>query len=74
MRRVTSHNRNVFVTGQVIIQIVGVGASLAYASVASLVILKVLDVIPGLGLRIGDHEEAQGMDVTAHGERAHGVH
>lgn len=57
--------------GQVIIQIIGVGASLVYAAVASLIILKVLAVIPGLGLRIGDHEEAQGMDLTAHGERAY---
>ena len=37
---------------------------------ATLVILKVLDLIPGLGLRVSGDEEDQGLDLSAHGERA----
>lgn len=53
------------------IQLTGVGATLVYSFVASLIILKILDVIPGLGLRVSAKEEDQGLDVSAHGERAY---
>ncbi len=53
------------------IQLTGVGATLVYSFVASLIILKILDVIPGLGLRVSAREEDQGLDVSAHGERAY---
>lgn len=53
------------------IQLIGVGATLVYSFVASLVILKILDVIPGLGLRVSEREESQGLDISAHGERAY---
>ena len=33
-------------------------------------ILFVLDKIPGLGLRASEAAEDQGMDISAHGERA----
>ena len=52
-------------------QIIAVGATLVYSLVVSLVILKVLDVIPGLGLRISEREEDEGLDLVAHGERAY---
>ena len=53
------------------IQAVGVGATIAYSFIVSLVILFVLDKIPGLGLRVSESEEDQGLDVVAHGERAY---
>ncbi len=53
------------------IQAVGVGATIAYSLIVSLVILFVLDKIPGLGLRVSENEEDQGLDVVAHGERAY---
>jgi Amt family ammonium transporter len=56
--------------GQMVTQIMAVGATVAYSFVATLVILKVLDVIPGLGLRVTEAQEDQGLDVTLHGERA----
>jgi len=34
------------------------------------VILKVLDLIPGLGLRVSEKDEGQGLDIASHGERA----
>jgi len=51
-------------------QAVGIIATLAYSLIASLIILKVLDVIPGLGLRVSERDEDMGLDIAAHGERA----
>lgn len=56
---------------QVGIQIIGVLATLVYSGVVTLIILKVLDFVPGLGLRPAETSEAQGLDITAHGERAY---
>jgi Amt family ammonium transporter len=55
---------------QMLTQIIAVVATLLYSGIVSLVILKVLDVIPGLGLRVSEADEDQGLDVSAHGERA----
>jgi Amt family ammonium transporter len=52
------------------IQAIAVGATIGYSLVVTLVILKVLDVIPGLGLRASEKDEDQGLDITLHGERA----
>ncbi len=50
------------------IQALGVVATLAYSFIATLIILKVLDLI--LGLRVSERDEAIGLDVASHGERA----
>ena len=52
------------------VQIVAVLATIAYSFIVTFVILKVLDVIPGMGLRVSEKEEDQGLDISAHGERA----
>ena len=57
--------------GQLGTQIIAVGATLVYSLVVSLIILKVLDIIPGMGLRISERDEDEGMDIVAHGERAY---
>ena len=57
--------------GQVGIQIIGVLATIGYSGIVTLIILKVIDIVPGLGLRAPEHDEAQGLDITAHGERAY---
>ena len=56
--------------GQMLTQIVGVLATAGYSLLVTLVILKVLDVIPGLGLRVTERQEDEGLDIAAHGERA----
>ena len=38
--------------------------------IVTLIILKVLDIIPGLGLRVSAAEEDAGLDISMHGERA----
>ena len=46
-------------------------ATIAYSFVVTFVILKILDVIPGLGLRADEADEDAGLDVSLHGERAY---
>ena len=46
-------------------------ATVIYSLVATLVILKVLDIIPGLGLRSSEAEEDAGLDISDHGEAAY---
>ncbi|MEX0762375.1 MAG: ammonium transporter [Dehalococcoidia bacterium] len=46
-------------------------ATMAYSLVVTLVILKVLDMIPGLGLRAEETDEDGGLDIALHGERAY---
>mgnify|MGYP001250424435 FL=1 len=54
---------------QVWIQIYTAAGTLAYSFVVSLVILFILDKIPGLGLRVSDESEDQGLDLAEHGEQ-----
>jgi Amt family ammonium transporter len=53
--------------GQVVTQLIGVGATVAYTAVASYIILKVIDMV--IGLRVSEEEEREGLDVSLHGER-----
>jgi Amt family ammonium transporter len=55
--------------GQVAIQLAAVGATLAYAVVATFGIVKLVDVI--LGLRISAKDEELGIDLATHGEVAY---
>ena len=56
--------------GQMVSQAIAVGATIAYSFVVTLIILKVLDLIPGLGLRVEETDEDTGLDLSQHGERA----
>jgi len=50
---------------------IAVVSTIGYSFIVTFVILKVLDVIPGLGLRAEDVEEDGGLDIALHGERAY---
>jgi Amt family ammonium transporter len=50
-------------------QVVAVAAVVAFAAVASFVILKVIDAV--IGLRVPEREEVLGLDTTQHGELAY---
>jgi Amt family ammonium transporter len=52
---------------QVVTQLVGVAATVAYTAIASYIILKVIDMV--IGLRVSEEEEREGLDVSLHGER-----
>ena len=56
--------------GQLITQVIAIVATMVYSFVVTLVILKVLDLIPGLGIRVSNDDEDMGLDLSAHGERA----
>src|SRR6266550_2743728 len=55
--------------GQVATQALAVGATIAYAVVATYVIVKAVDFV--LGLRVPSHEEEVGLDLAVHGEVAY---
>jgi ammonium transporter, Amt family len=55
--------------GQVLIQLAAVGATIAYAVVATFVIIKLVDAI--LGIRISARDEELGLDLSTHGEVAY---
>jgi len=52
-------------------QLIGILATFAYSAVATFIILKILDVIPGLGLQESEEIELGGLDVNIHGERGY---
>jgi len=55
--------------GQVVTQAVAVAATIAYAVVATFLIVKVVDVV--LGIRISPKQEELGIDLAVHGEVAY---
>jgi Amt family ammonium transporter len=54
---------------QVIAQIWGVGVTLLLSGVVSFVLFFVIDKV--IGLRPSEEAEREGLDITAHGERAY---
>lgn len=54
--------------GQVAIQVIGAVVTAAWSAIAALVILAVTDRL--VGLRVSDDDIEEGLDVSAHGERA----
>jgi ammonium transporter, Amt family len=55
--------------GQLAVQFAAVGATIAYAVVATFVIVKVVDLV--LGIRVPQREEEVGLDLAVHGEVAY---
>src|SRR6185503_15762213 len=56
---------------QLLNQLIAVGATIAYAVVATFVIVKLVDAI--LGIRVKAADEAAGLDLSVHGEVAYQV-
>jgi Amt family ammonium transporter len=52
--------------GSVLTQLWGVGSTLIYGFIMSLIILKLIDVT--IGLRVSPEEERLGLDIAMHGE------
>ncbi|MGE5539979.1 MAG: ammonium transporter [Gemmatimonas sp.] len=57
------------VGGQFLAQLIGVGAAAAWTIVATVIIVMVVRSV--ISLRVSDEDEAEGLDITAHGERAY---
>ncbi len=56
---------------QLLIQLIAVLATVIYTFVVTLIIYKLIDVV--IGMRVGEHEESIGLDLTQHHERAYTV-
>jgi Amt family ammonium transporter len=57
------------IADQVMVQGLGVIATLAYTAVVSFIILKVIDLI--IGLRVSEEQETEGLDLSLHDERGY---
>jgi Amt family ammonium transporter len=57
--------------GQLWIQFVATASSWGYSAIMTFILLKVVDAL--VGLRVPEHEELAGLDVTQHGELAYQV-
>ena len=55
--------------GQVVTQVIAIGATIAYAVIATFVIIKVVNAI--VGIRISARDEELGLDLSTHGEVAY---
>jgi Amt family ammonium transporter len=53
---------------QFIVQLTAVGATLVYSFVMTMIIYKAVDLV--IGVRVSEKEEAMGLDLTQHHERA----
>jgi Amt family ammonium transporter len=51
---------------QVIVQLYGVGCTVVYDAIVSLILLKIIDLI--IGLRVDADSEREGLDLNLHGE------
>jgi Amt family ammonium transporter len=56
---------------QVVVQLIGVAATVVYTAVVSLILLKVIDL--AIGLRVDDEQETAGLDISLHDERGYSL-
>jgi len=52
--------------GQMVLQLYGIGATLIWSGIGTLIILKALSIM--VPLRVTHQHEIEGLDVTQHGE------
>jgi ammonium transporter, Amt family len=52
-------------------QVIGVGFTMIYTAIVSLILLKLIDMV--IGLRVSEESETEGLDIAEHGETAYNV-
>jgi Amt family ammonium transporter len=57
--------------GQLWIQFVSVAATMVFAFIMTLIILKIIDVL--IGLRVSEEEEVKGLDISLHNEAGYSL-
>ncbi|QBC43340.1 ammonium transporter [Iodobacter fluviatilis] len=57
------------ILAQLKIQAIGVGTTLIWSAVVSIIAFKLVDLV--IGLRVPEEEEREGLDLTSHGEKAY---
>ena len=56
---------------QILLNSIGAAASIAYAFIGTLIILKIMDAVWPGGIRVTPKEEEIGLDLSQHAERAY---
>ena len=56
---------------QLLKQVIGVSATILFSAVGTYVLLKIVDAI--VGLRVGEEEEQEGLDLAEHGESGYNL-
>jgi Amt family ammonium transporter len=67
----TGYAEGMTMGGQVVTQLIGVGATLLWSGVLTFVLLKVVDVVTGL--RVTVEEETEGLDTVLHNETGYNL-
>lgn len=57
------------IASQLGLQAIGVGATIVYTAIVSLILLKVIDML--IGLRVTEAQETEGLDISLHEERGY---
>jgi Amt family ammonium transporter len=57
------------IAAQVMVQATGVGVTILWSAVVSVIAYKLVDIV--IGLRVPEEEEREGLDITTHGESAY---
>ncbi len=63
---------NVSMADQVVVQIAGIGATIAWCAISTFIILKVVGMLTG-GLRVTNEQEVQGLDIVSHDEAGYNM-
>lgn len=58
-------------SSQVLVQLIGIGATFAYTAVVTYVLLKIVSVV--IGLRVTPEQETEGLDVVLHNESGYDI-
>ena len=59
------------VSSQLVIQLIGAGATIVWCGGISFILLKGIDAV--VGLRVSDEEETEGLDLVLHDERGYNL-
>jgi Amt family ammonium transporter len=54
---------------QVLVQATGVGTTILWSGIVSVIAYKLVDIV--IGLRVPEEDEREGLDITSHGESAY---
>jgi ammonium transporter, Amt family len=57
--------------GQVLVQLTGIAATIAWSGVLTWVLLKLCDAL--LGMRVAGEEETEGLDTVLHNEKGYNL-
>ncbi len=63
---------NATMSDQIVVQLVGIGATVVWCALCTFIILKVVGLLTG-GLRVTSEEENQGLDIVSHNETGYNM-